>query len=443
MPLGGSWADDGSVVFATFTPPNLWRVPESGGEPVAIARGQQETDTAYSWPHVLPGARTAVAMVWRPTDDQWQIATVSLKTGETRALGPGSFPRYAATGHLVYWRDLSIWALPFDATRVESSGAPVPVVVGVEADEVGSAAFAIAERGSLVYAPGTRQTELTWVDRRGARERLPVDVSSYFDPSLSPDGRRLALVKPQESNQDVWIYDIPADTWFRLTTQPGWDGAPIWDPGGHITFGERSQKEFSLLRATIGTAGSVEKLVGGSAVKFPSSWSPDGRNLAYIESTGTAWDIWMLDETREARPFLQAAFNETDPVFSPDGQYLAYTSDESGDREVYVVAFPEGGGKQPISQHGGFWPVWARNGQRLFYRTESHVMSVEVRGDGEFGVPEPLFEAPVLGGVMRGYDVAPDGERLIVIQKLAGRSEIGFELVLNWFEELKRLAPAN
>ena len=241
---------------------------------------------------------------------------------------------------------------------------------------------------------------------------------------------------------EIWIYDIARGTLTRLTTEGGSSQFPIWTPDGkRITYrGYRAGFRNIFWKTADGT-GDEERLTTGENAQIPTSWSPDGKWLAfYDKSPTTGNDIWMLrlDGERKQEPFLQTPFNESDAMFSPDGRWLAYQSDESGRSEVYVQPFPGPGGKWQISTEGGGAPRWARNGRELFYYYGNKMMAVDIKTEPTFtaGKPRLLFE----GQFIANYDVSPDGQRFLMIQAVEPEQPATqINLVLNWFEELKRL----
>ena len=429
---GATWIADGTIIFADRSPgaPGLWRIPASGGPPEQVANAPAEA--VYEWPDVLPDGRTALVAV-RPPDDEPHLAVLSLETGDAQTLTPGTFPRYLESGHVAYRRENAIWVVAFDAESGQLTGAPAPAVTNVS-----SGSFAVSARGALVFAERL-SFELAWVDESGTRQSVTDATGLGMDLKLSPDGRRVVVNR----DRDIWLHDLVRGTSERVIARTGRDQAPIWgSTGDDVTFTSVTPAGWSLMRVSTSaeTGSSPESLVESAVQLFPSSWSPDGRHLVYVVLPGAGnADIWVYEAGGQARPFATTPFLESDPEFSPDGQRLAYTSDRSGEREVYVTSFPEPGRSIPVSTQGGFWPVWSPTGDRLFYRTGTHVVSVDIDEDGDFGLPQPLFEAPVVGGFMRAYDVAPDGSRFLMTLPSADTPAGGrLEVWLNWTETLNR-----
>ncbi len=325
-------------------------------------------------------------------------------------------------------------------------------VEGVQVRPGGFAQFALAADGSLVYIPARLASErtLVWVDRQGAVEPLAAPPRAYVHPNLSPDGQRLA-VHIGEVNSDVWVYDISRETLTRLTFEAN-NRWPIWTPDGkRLTFISTRAGLRNLFWKPADGSGSAERLTAREYPQFTASWSPDGRVLAFTEIHPTGFDIWVLplEGERKPRPFLQTPAYEGGAIFSPDGRWLAYESEESGRNEIYVQPFPGPGEKWQISTEGGADALWARSGRELFYRNGDQMMAVEITTEPTFsaGIPKLLFEGRYLGGETSRaiYDVSPDGQRFLMMQSGDEQtvSPNQINVVLNWFEDLKRQVPAD
>ncbi len=376
-----------------------------------------------------------------------------LETGEQRLLvSGGSYPKYVPTGHLVYGFAGTLWAVPFDLDTLMVTGNPVAVVEGVSTRVGSGAAYvAVAQDGSLVYVAGAEgaadSRTLVWVDRQGREEAIPAPVRSYAYPRLSPDGTKIAL--------DIWVWDLTRTTLTRLTFDPRLDAAPAWTPDGQrIAFlSEREGPRKLFWWAADGT-GSVERLSESANDQYPSSFSPDGAQLAFMD---TLDDLAVLTLTgdRQTTPLVKTTFAERNGEIAPDGRWLAYQSNESGQEEIYVRPFPNvDAGRWPVSTGGGTRPLWARSGEELFYLApDGAVMRVAVEGGTTFTADTStrLFHGPYFWGSSTGnfrtYDVSPDGQRFLMIKEAAATDDESSApqliLVQNWFEELKRLVPAN
>ena len=353
--------------------------------------------------------------------------------------------RYVATGHIVYTRAGSLLAVPFDLDRLEVTGPPSIVASDVMTDAmIGAAAYAVSRDGSLFYAPGgvkTYESQLVWVDRAGRSEPLTDLRRAFTGAHLSPDGRRVALEILAANNQ-LWIHDIARATTTRVTS--GWDNMNgIWSPDGeHVTF--QSNRETSgaygiFSQATDG-AGSSERLpMDADPFQYPTSWSPDGQHLLFRTNHASAAGLWIWSVMeRKARSYLRDAANGR---VSPDGLWIAYQSSERGGQpEVFVQQFPGPSRRWTVSTGGGALPLWARDGRELYYLAADWLMAVRIENRPAFsvGTPQRLFKKPNGPPFYRitHYDVAADGRFLMIRHEPQNISQVN--VVLNWFEELRR-----
>lgn len=452
-PRGEAWGPDDMIVFTPNGAAGLWRVPAAGGAPQALTT-LKKGELSHRWPQVLPGGKEVLFTIWNDTGfDTGRIAVQSLQTGQSRVLlEGGGYARYVApvsdsgeTGYLVYARTEGLLAVPFDLRSLQVTGPSVPVLEGLITNLSGGAHYCFSSEGSLVYLPGTMgevERTLLWVDRKGTAQPLAQipGMSRFY--RLSPDGRRLARNNTQGPNRDIWLYELDRGISTRLTF--GADNLlPIWTPEGkRVTYSSGLPIKNLFWKSADGS-GTEEQLTTGTNNQYASSWSPDGKALAYVEfdpSQGS--DIWILprDGERKPRPYLQTPFSEGNPMFSPDGKWLAYQSNESGRFEVYVQPFPGGGEKIQISTEGGMTPLWEPNGRELFYRSRDKIMAVAITAQPQFKAERPkmLFEGPY----DEGYDVASNGQRFLMMKAIEQESApTQMNLVLNWFEELKRRMP--
>ncbi len=294
---------------------------------------------------------------------------------------------------------------------------------------------------------------------QGEVDPLPAEPREYTSPSLSPDGQQVAVTIREGSNYDVWISEVARGTLTRLTSHPGEDVASIWTPDGkQVTFASDVMVEGGgpvLSWKPADGSGPQEPLLEGEQVNgMPTSWSPDGQTLAFRAGSETsANSIWMfpLEDEQEPWTFLHTEFDEAGAMFSPDGHWLAYMSNETGRDEVYVQPFSVSGprGKRQVSIGGGAEPVWAPDGRDLFYRNGDKMMAVVIETEPELsvGTPRLLFEKRLLGTgpvhLLRNYDVSLDGQRFLMIKREQDLVPTEIVVILNWFDELKRLVPTD
>jgi serine/threonine-protein kinase len=452
VPYGASWGSQGTIIFSSLGVGPLMQVSDAGGVPQPVTH-LEKGELGHRWPEFLPSGK---AVLFSPGGGL--VSVQSLVTRERRNLNQGGVgwtqPHYLASGHVLYGQAGNLVAVPFNSQRLEVTGATVPVIEGVMQNTViGSAQYSASATGSLVYIPGgvqVSQLGLVWVNRNGAAEPLAAPPHGYVNPRLSPDGRRVA-VGITEADSQVWLYDLFRKTLTRLTFEGNNNLVPFWTPDGkRIVFTSNKEGQRNLFWQLADGGGGLERLTTSEYQNLPGSWSADGQLLAFAQLTpDMGYDIWVLRASdRKVQPFLQTRFNEGSPQFSPDGRWLAYFSDESGRREIYVQPYPGPGGKWQISTEGGTEPLWNRNGRELFYRNGNKMMAVEVTTQPIFspGTPKVLFEGqyqllPLIS--TPNYDVAPDGQRFLMLkpteQEQAATTQIN--VVLNWFEELKQKVP--
>jgi tRNA A-37 threonylcarbamoyl transferase component Bud32 len=458
---GATWGPDGTIVFATADiSTGLLRVSEAGGEPTVLTKPNRESGEAdHLWPEFLPGGQSVLFTITTSAGgtDSSQIAVLDLRTGAPKVvLRGGTHAHYIESGYLVYAAAGTLRAVPFDLKRLETKGTPVPVVPQIVTTQFGAADFDVARNGTLVYLPGGQADlarTLVWLDRQGKEEAIKAPARAYVAARLAPDGTRIAIdVRDQES--DVWVWDLTRETLTRLTFDPTIDRYPVWTPDSkRIIFASDKGDGTNLYWQTADNTGTVERLTESSNVQFPDSISPDGVHLIFEERRPSP-DLMALtlDKNRKAEPVVQSQmYAERNGEISPDGRWLAYQSDESKQPEIYVRPYPDvNSGKWQVSTTGGTQPLWARNGQELFYvALDGSLMRAPIeRGVAwRSGTPTRLFENTyawtIAGLVGRSYDISLDGRRFLAIKSPSAQADAPTNLVVvqNWFEELKRRVP--
>jgi serine/threonine-protein kinase len=456
--LGASWGPDDRIVFGTNdVTSGLLRVAASGGDPEVVTTvDASKGELDHWWPDVLPGGEAVLFTILMQSAPS-QIAVHNFRTREQKVLiRGGSYPRYVRTGHIVYGAQGKLWAVAFDRTRLEVRGDPVPVVDDVISRPDGSVYFAVAQNGSLAYfaGPSQRVFTLVWVDRKGGEQPVGAPPRLYAQTRISPDGTRLALDVRDQDNSDVWIWDLARATLTRFTSNPAFDRQPIWTSNGQqIVFSSTRAGAANLFSQPADGTRPAQRVTEGPSQHFPTSVTPDGTRVIFFEIANRGIDVAAapLDGRHRHQSLLETSFVERNAEVSPDGKWLAYQSDESGQTEVYVRPFPDvERGRWNVSAGPGTRPMWAPNGRELFYFVEPRtMMSVSITPGPALtvGKPQRVFEGdyamPLLS---RTYDISPDGQRFVLIKEdkigsYSARPQL--VVVQNWFEELKRLALWN
>jgi hypothetical protein len=461
--FGAGWGRDNSIVFADGAEVGLSRVSAEGGKPETLTKPDpKREETSHRLPCWLPGGKAVLFTVTRSSYDRRpRVAVLRLDTREHRILLENAADaKYVPTGHLVFLRQGTLMAVRFDPVRMEVVGHPVALVENVIQAfrlsiplNTGAGQFGVSETGCLIYVAGgvipDLKNSLVWIDRRGIEQPVIDLQRSFLNPRLSPDGRKIAY-GTYGSEWQIWVYDLSTGTNSRLTDE-GFAEYPIWTPDGkRLVFGWSKSGPANLYWQSAAGSSAMERLTTSEYMQWAGSWSPDGKTVALVEvHQDYGRDIAVLDVgSGRATPFLNSPFIEQFPEFSPDGRWIAYTSDESKRNEVYVQPFPGPGTKYPVSAEGGEQPLWARDGKQLFYRWEDQVWVVDVRTDGAFTASKPrlLLKHPgyYISHPIRSYDLSLDSQRFLMM-KLEQRTPTPVTemiLVQNWFEELKRLVPA-
>jgi Tol biopolymer transport system component/tRNA A-37 threonylcarbamoyl transferase component Bud32 len=447
---GLCWAADGNIYYNPGLATGIWKVPARGGTATAVASITVEFQDRF--PDVASDGSTLFFSGSTRLGEE-QVFVQSLRSGERRFVASGFAPHYLQTGHLVYVQSGRLMAVRFDLARMQMQGAPTVVFDGIEETTWGTPQIAFSPSGSILYIPASGAAagnELVWVSLDGKVEStVPSAGRAYSSPRVSPAGRTIAAgIRGVPS--DIWQYDLARETWGRFTFD-GTSQYPVWSPDGRkliYNSGKLGPTEF-LSKPVDNTAPESVVLAGDSQV-VPFSVSPDGRILVYVVvDPKNLPDIWTLsiDDPSKRRPFLQTPFREGAPVFSPDGHWIAYASDESGRSEIYVRPFPGPGQKWTISTEGGAEPIWPRKSQQIFYRNADTMMVVDVKTMPEFSASKPrrLFERAYerSDAYWPNYDATADGKRLLMLRYIAPphSAQRQINVVLNWFDELKQRVP--
>ena len=461
---GASWGSDGMIVFAPNPASGLFRVPASGGEPQPLTTlDKSKRESTHRWPQVLPDAKAVIFTSHTQAAGDFDNATievVTLATGQRKTvLRGGSYARYVPSGHLVYVSKSTVFAVPFDLAKLEVSGSPAPVVQNVFWNPTeGAAQMSFSSTGMLTYlrgGPEVAKYNIVWVDRKGGTSKLLDEPGAYANPRLSPDGKRLALTVLKDSNFDIWVYDLARGVPTRLTFDDASDTEQIWSPDGkYLAFSSGRSKVDNVYRKRADGSGEEERLSTDEDPHWANSWAPDGQSLTVSLLKGNGnFDILQLSlASKTFTPLLATPFREADPTISPDGRWMAYSSNESGRGEIYVRPYPSGAGRWQISDNGGAYPRWSRNGKELFYRVDGGLMSasIEAAGDSiQTGKPLRLFSGPFRGGIggisisgntFSDYDVSSDGQKFVMFPstEIESTNRGVITVVTRWFDDLAK-----
>jgi Tol biopolymer transport system component/DNA-binding winged helix-turn-helix (wHTH) protein len=483
---GASWGEDGAII-ANLDNYHLVRVPAIGGEPQVIGKPEQNGERTWRWPQVLPGGEnvlfTGLVAGSAAAADSANLEVLSLKSGRVKVvLRGGNFGRYLPSGHLIYFRQGSLYGVPFDLARLETHGAPAPLLEDLansESPSFGRVSF--SRTGTLLYAGAGRTgvAAIAWLDSAGKplgivsqSNGISGGISSNASqqaetPRLSPDGNRLAL----SVAGDLFVHDLQRGTVTRLTFDAALNRRPVWTPDGrHIVYGSdvpASDGEFRIFWIRSDGSGQPEKLFGERTPLPALSISPDGRTLAFVRTAKErSFEIWTLpldlndpDHPKPGKPepFAPESLSQVDPAFSPDGRWMAYVSTNGAGTggQITVRPFPSvpSAGRWQVSESGAKFPVWSRNRSELFYvSSDNRIMVAHYAANERSFVPEktqqwsaaPLFRPA--NNALWNLDIAPDGRRFVVLAPPESRSEVPTTvhatILLNFFDELRRRLPS-
>jgi serine/threonine protein kinase len=433
--LGGAWGDDDTLYFNRSFYSGVFAVPAAGGQPRQVTRpGSSPDDHGELWPDILPGGNGLIFTVWMGPGKSFadaRIEGLSFKSGKRRVLiEGGTGARYLSDGHLAYTRNGTLFVV-------------VPVLDGVMTGTAnGDADFAISRNGTLAYQPGTFlsfQRNLVWMDRSGKATNVTDEVKPYSDVSLSADGKLIALTL-QASSYDAWIYDVQRGTLTKASFG-GDDYHPHLSPDGKM-FGYDSSKggnQDVYVKQGI-TQGAEIKITDGPQLKELYGFTPDGREVIFAQQNkDSGWDLYAaaVEGDHKPRPLVVAPFNQSEARISPDGKWLVYASDESGQSEVFVQSISDPSTRAQVSSEGGDSPRWANSSVELFFTSKHRLMSVKFAPGSALnpGKPVLLFEDKVN---WISYDVAPDGRFVVARDADTKNAATQINVILHWFDELKR-----
>jgi Tol biopolymer transport system component/DNA-binding winged helix-turn-helix (wHTH) protein len=459
--FGATWSPDGqSIVFAEGAPSSLFEIPAAGGarRPLLTAEQLRYRDAAapnpkeigyLAGPQFLPEEAGRRVILFAAGYVSATILVRDLESGREEVLwqsaggdGTGGSAVYSRSGHVLYRPQPGapeIWARPFSLRTLKATGEAFQVLKG-------GADISVADDGTLVYVDAP-STALTWMNRKGVKiSSVGEPLESFFYPALSPDGRRAAVETMENANLDIWVYDLERGARTRLTSHPATDIVPVWSPDSErIAFSSYKPGNIDVFLAPADGSAGEKAIVSGPTNERVSDWSSDGRRIVYsLLTADNGYDIWYAEQSGAGgwnhMPFLQTPSNEYAAKLSPDGRYVAYLSNETGRDEIFVRPFPAGGRKWPISTNGGRQVRWRRDGRELYYTYDGGLFGVPVQTAPEFRpgtasrlFSNPAFQAPWLEA---NYDVAPDGERFLIPERMGGARKI--HVVQNWFAAFRK-----
>jgi serine/threonine-protein kinase len=476
--FGGAWGEDGFIIAALGNPAGLSRIPENGGSPQPLTK-VENGEVTHRWPKILPG-RKAVLFSASNSQSNWEEAHVevlSLKTGQRKTVVPGGFyGRYLPSGHLVYLRGGTLYGMAFNIDRLEPAGPPATLLEGVAASNFGGGQLDFSRNGTLVYFAGNPSIEdkrkLVWIDAAGKTQPFFAPPDRFGSPALSPDGKRLAIGIGGFGGNDLWVYDLEREIPTKLPTAGHVFLGSVWAPDGrHLVYATQPSSNNGVMWMRADGGGEPERLTRDDTHlgQVANSVSPDGR-FVLVFGPGTGAQCLIIDTADPDHPKagapepLLSTSRILGGTISPDGRWLAYTSNASGTPQVFVRPFANGkiagSGVSQISSAGGAYPVWSRPHQHqlLYVTSEGHIMVVDYTAEGDlfhFSKPrlwtdKQIGGATSLGGIPFGFgrpafDLAPDGRRIIAWEPQEEPKQVKVNLhvmlLQNWFDELRRRLP--
>ncbi len=453
---GGSWGRDGVIIFAPNYNSPLHSVVEAGGESIPITEFDAERkDNSHRHPRFLPDGQhfLYVARSASSTVEGQAVVIASLEGSEDRVLMRAPTAVEYASGHILFIRDRTLLARPFDTGKLQFSGDAFPIAESVTQLAPGTAAgvFSASQSGILAYQVGRGQDDsfrLVWRDREGNELGTVGEPGSYDEVHIIPGGElaAVALEETASGNGDIWVVDLRRNLFTRFSFDPGYESAVTPSPDGKtLYFSGANNGEFSLVKKEIGGSGEGEIILESTLDMYPTSVSPDGKYLSFFRGGDqTNYDIWILPLSgdAEAFPFIESEFVEVAGMFSPDGRWLAYVSNESGSPEVYVTAFPDQGRKWQISISGGQSPRWNENGSEILYHASDGTITavrVEPRDGGLLiGEATPLYNTRLQPFGNYFWALSPDGERVLAMETGSEHDAPNLSVVVNWLDAVRQ-----
>jgi Tol biopolymer transport system component len=452
--FGGAWSRDGVILFAANAISGLLRVPATGGSPTSVTY-PAPGELGHRSPEFLPDGHRFIFWVGPSRPEVQGLYMGSLDApGTHRLVAADAAGAYVRSGYLLWVRQGVLVATTFDAARGALSGDAVPIVPAVGLDVSSNrAAFSVSSAGLLSYRTSvTGRSRLVWMDRSGKVVRaLEPDENTLLYPEPSPDGQRVAVQRTVQGNMDIWLIDAARGIPSRVTFETSVDSTAVWSPDGQrLVFRSNRNGAYDLYEKPATGTGDEQRLFASSDDKIPSDWSTDGRVLLYVNETKeTGRDLWALPMQSQGVgtpfPVVRTLFGEDQGQFSPDGRWIAYRTNESGQNEIYVQAFPGPGGRARVSTQGGSQPRWRRDGKELFFvARDGRLMAVPFAGPSNgqtpnVSAPVALFATRLTarGAPKPQYAVAPDGQRFLMVINADETTASPITIVQNWLAGLQ------
>jgi serine/threonine protein kinase len=450
---GGTWSRDDTILFASAD--CIYRIPASGGTPQQVTKlDASRGEDSHLWPQFLPDGRHFLFYAQSKDPQNSGTYAATLDGGEPKLLMRGdSNAVYSPPGYLLFVRQGTLMAQRFDPDNLRLTGEAVPLAQHAAANlTLGRSNLTASENGILTYAAGNASAgdnRISWFGRNGKPMADTGEPGAYFSPRISPDGRKLAIALgiPGTSNYNIWVFDLVRGVPTRITFSSSLDGQPAWSPDGKtVVFTSNRSGQFHIYQTTADGTGDASPIVADDAGEYNPSFSADGRYLVYRRlsaQSGAHYEIWAIPLYGDRKPF--PVVSQTDaahPALSPDGKWLAYSSQESGRPETYVVPFPQGNAKWRVSTDGGDWPRWRHDGKELFFLSrDQKITSAGISTDGTslvVGKLAPLFQVNVPISLGWFYDVSADGNRFVVLNQAPRQTTEPLTLVVNWPVLLKK-----